>query len=217
MTLSNDSVTVTPGAGATIATHLIAAKEHQAIVEVDNTGHIKGSRDVYVYEIASQVHVAAANTVHWDLFNADPSLIVRVLGIFQLPNINTAVTGIAFDWQLMRTTTVGTGGTVINAWLPDTSQTALDADITMRSKPTGGATASTVLANYTINSEETNAATQLWHTQAAGGELNLIPPALRPPLSERGIVLRANQGLRCVQVTNSVAGNTGWRVVITVE
>jgi hypothetical protein len=122
-----------------------------------------------------------------------------------------------FDWLLERTTAVGTGGSALTAWLPDLSQTALDADITARSKPTGGATASTDLRNYSISSEETNAATiQI----AAQGGLELIPPVLGwagASHGVRGILLRQNQGIRCVQVNSSNAGNTGWLISFTVE
>jgi hypothetical protein len=183
----------------------------------DTSGHILGSKPVYMALIPSQVHVATANTVHWDLFNADAALIVRVLSIRQIPNITTAVTGVVFDWLLERTTAVGTGGTTITPWLPDLSGTALDADITCRSKPTGGATASTDLFNYSLSSEETNAATiQI----AAWGGLELVPQALLPINNGGGvggIILRQNQGIRCVQVTSSAAGNTGWLINFSVE
>lgn len=218
MTTANDSVTVTAGTGTTIATHLINSKEHQAVVVVGESGHILGSKDTYVYMIPSQVHVAAANTVHWDFFNADPALLVRVISIKQIPNITTAVTGVVFDWQLFRTSAVGTGGTAQTAWLPDLSQPALDVDITCRSKPTAGATTSgSSLKNYAISSEETTAATiQI----ASRGGLELITENLtgqRTGGIQHGILLRQNQGLKCVQVTNSAAGNTGWEIVFTVE
>ena len=158
----------------------------------------------YFYRIPSQVHVAAANTVHWDLFNAS-SVIVRVLSIKQLPNVTVGVTGVVFDWLLQRTSAVGTGGTALTAWLADTSMDAVPAAITARSKPTGGATAGTALSAYSISSEETNSATQLL---AAMGGLELVPLALR----QEGIALRQNQGISCVQVTNSVEGNTGWLI-----
>lgn len=214
MTLAGDSILVTPGSGATVATHSAGSKEHQVVMLADDDGHIWGSKARYVAMIPSQVHVAAANSVHWDLFNADAALIVRVLSILQIPNITTAVTGVVFDWLLERTTAVGTGGSTITPWLPDLNQAALDADITCRSKPTGGATQSTDLRNYSISSEETNAATiQI----ASQGGLELIPPIMQPYNRDNGIVLRQNQGIRCVQVTNSAAGNTGWLITFSVE
>jgi len=173
------------------------------------------SAEMYVFEIPSQVHVAVANTIHWDLFNADAAKIVRIMGIYQLPNIVTAVTGIAFSWEIYRTSAVGTGGSALTAWLPDLSQTALDADITLRSKPTGGATTSgAAIKNYTIHSEETNAATQMMHMMMAGGVANLVPAGVA---DSSGIVLRQDQGIKCVQVTNSNAGNTGWCICFSVE
>lgn len=189
----------------------------QVAALVDESGKLIGAKDTYYYRIASQVHVAGANTVHWDLFNADATLLVRVMSITQIPNVTTAVTGIVFDWELMRTTSVGTGGSAITAWLPDLSQTVLDADITCRSKPTGGAGASTILRAYSISSEETTVATQLWSTLAAGNLTNIVPAELCPPYSYHGILLRQNQGLRCVQVNSSNAGNTGWLIGFTVE
>ena len=217
MTRANDSVEVTPGSGATVATHLVNSKEYQVVMVADDLGHIAGSRPVYFWNIPSQVHVAAATTVHWDMFNADASLVVRVQSIQQLPNINTAVTGVATDWQLIRTTSVGTGGSALTVVLADTAQTALDADITARSKPTGGAASGVTLRSYTIHSEETNAATQMMHMMMAGGIADLIPLTLRPEHSGEGIVLRQNEGLKCVQATNSSAGNTGWLITFTVE
>jgi hypothetical protein len=214
MTLANDSVLVTPGSGATIATHLAGSKEHQVVMLADESGHVLSSKPLYTALIPSQVHVAVANTVHWDLFNADASLVVRIVSILQIPNITTAVTGVVFDWLLERTTSVGTGGTIITPWLPDLSQTALDADITCRSKPTGGAAASTDLRNYSLSSEETNAATiQI----ASMGGLELVPAPMLQKDNGYGIVLRQNQGIRCVQVTNSAAGNTGWLITFSVE
>ncbi len=217
MSLPNDSITVTPGTGATIATHIISAKEYQVVIQADPLGHICGSKAAYFYNLPSQVHVAVASTVHWDFFNADPALLVRVMSILQLPNVVTAVTGVGFAWSLGRTTAVGTGGTPLTAWLPDLSQTALDADITCRSKPTGGATPGVILRNYDLWSEETNASAQMFAAMSAGGVCDLVPFLLRTTTCQNGILLRQNQGLRCVQITNSAAGNTGWLIGFTVE
>lgn len=212
MTLPSSSATL--AAGDVIATHTVSAKEYQGFVWCDESGHIWGSKDSYSVNIPSQVHVNSANTVHWDLFNADAALVVRVVSIRQIPNITTAVTGVVFDWLLERTTAVGTGGSTVTPWLADLNDTALDADITTRSKPTGGATQSTDLFNYALSSEETSAATiQI----ASQGGLELIPTALLPVNGGPGLVLRQNQGIRCVQVTASAAGNTGWLITFTVE
>lgn len=214
MAQANDSIDVTPGSGAVVATHLKNSKEYQAVVIARENGHLQGTELVYYALIPSQVHIASANALHWDLFNADAALVVRVLSILQIPNITTAVTGVVFDWLLERTTAAGTGGSAITCWLADTGDTALDADITCRSKPTGGATQSTDLRSYSLSSEETNAATI---QVASMGGLEIVPLSLQLVATGKGIVLRQNQGLRCVQVTNSNAGNTGWLIGFTVE
>ena len=212
MTLPGSSETL--GTGGVIATETINSKEYQVFMQAFPDGHLWGSKAQFIVNIPSQVHVAAANTVHWDLFNADAALVVRVISILQVPNVTTAVTGVVFDWLLERTTAVGTGGSTLTPAPVDLSDAALDADITCRSKPTGGATQSTDLRNYSISSEETTAATI--HLASIGG-LELVPASLWPVNLGKGLVLRQNQGLRCVQVTNSVQGNTGWVITFTVE
>jgi hypothetical protein len=214
MTQANDSVLVTPGSGTAIATHLANSKEHQVTMLADASGHIFGTLPVYNWLIPSQVHVSTANTVHWDMFNADATLICRVCSIRQIPNITTAVTGVVVDWLLERTTSVGTGGTSLTAWLPDLSQTALDSDITARSKPTGGASASIDLFTYALSSEDSDPSTV---QVAMNGGVELVPQPILPIYGGPGIVLRQNQGIRCVQVTSSSAGNTGWLISFTVE
>lgn len=219
MTKPNNTVVITPGTGASIATFTIpgTSDEAQVVVLADESGHIIGTLPTYFYSIASAVHVNVASTVFWDMFNADATLLVRVLSIKHIPNVTTAVTGIVFDWLLERTTSAGTGGTAQTAWLPDTSQTALDADITCRLKPSGAAAQSTDLVNWSMSSEETNAGTIM---MASLGGLELVPEQLRPISAGgngQGILLRQNQGLRAVQITASVAGNSGFLIGFTVE
>jgi hypothetical protein len=215
MTLAGDSILVTPGSGATVATHTVSSKEYQVVMPADQFGHIVGSRNAFVVNIPSQVFVNSANTVHWDLFNADASVIVRVLHYIHVPDMVTAVaTGVATSWKLARTTAVGTGGSTITPWPLDTNTTAqpaLDADITCRSKPTGGATEGTILRNYQQHGEETNTGTIV---AASRGGIELIPQAVR---EHGGIVLRQNQGLRGVQITATALGNAGFVIVFTVE
>lgn len=171
---------------------------------VPSAAHPVAPKLNFIFNIASQVHVAGANTVHWDLFNAGAKFI-RVFSIRQKPNIVTAVTGIAFAWKLARTTAVGTGGTAQTALLPDSRQYALDPGVTCRSKPTGGATEGVIINNYDVSSEETNTGAQ---AIAAAGGLEILPQSVL----EEGLLLRSNEGLRCVQITNSAEGNTGWLI-----
>jgi hypothetical protein len=177
----------------------------------------ESAQPVYGLDIPSQVHVAVADTVHWDLFNASNAqtgVLLRVLSIRQIPDVTQVVTGVPFNWKLQRTTAVGTGGAALTPYLADLSQAALDAGITARSKPTGGATAGVTLRNFSLSSEETDAGSiQLF----AQGGLELLPAPLLPANGGRGLVLRPTQGVRVDQVTNSAAGNTGWHVAFTSE
>lgn len=168
---------------------------------------------VYCFHTGSIVHVAAASTLMLDMFNADASLVVRILSIQHIVNLESAVTGVGFEWQLLRTTAVGTGGTSLTAWLADTNDTALDADITSRTKATGGATASTSLKWWYSNSEETLAGNQL--QGGAFSVTNVLPQFLET--TGKGLVLRQNQGIRINQETNSNAGNSAFMVFFTVE
>lgn len=213
MTKADGSATAV--GGDLIATFAESSKEHQVTMQAGVDGHILGSKGLFWYDIPEQVHVAAASTIHWDMFNADAAFLIRVLSIRQRPSITTAVTGVAFSWTFQRTTAVGTGGSAQTARLADTSQTGLDADVTCRSKPTGGATAGVSLRTYSVHSEETNAGVI---AIATAGGLELVGSMYSPwSYAENGILLRQNQGLSVTQTTNSAAGNTGWQIVFTQE
>lgn len=43
MTQANDSITVTPGTGATVATHSVDSKEHQVMIVADPAGRLLGT------------------------------------------------------------------------------------------------------------------------------------------------------------------------------
>lgn len=212
MTQANDSVAVTPGSGATIATHLANSKEYQVVMLAKADGHIEGTKDTWLLPIASQVFVASANTVHWDIFNADATVLVRVQSVLHIPDMVTAVaTGVATSWKLARTTAVGTGGSTLTPIKADTNQSAIDADITARSKPTGGATEGDILRYYYQHGEESNTGTII--TSALGG-IELLP---RPVYDNGGLILRQNQGLRAVQITSTALGNAAFLLTFTTE
>jgi len=91
-TLANDSVLVTPGSGATIATHLIGGKEYQAVVLADDAGHIHGSLETYYY--ATPTVAVGASKLYFDLFNATGSgKVIDVRGIWIIPATDVALTG----------------------------------------------------------------------------------------------------------------------------
>jgi hypothetical protein len=152
--LANDSILVTPGSGATIATHSVSSKEHQVMMIADHSGHIHGSLPTYFYQ--SPRILVGANKLWVDCFNASGSgKIMDIRGIWIVPNTavsSTSALGVRLDFY--RTSAVGTGGTAATADSAtvelaggvitklDENNDAVPAQITFRAEPSGGATIS---------------------------------------------------------------------------
>lgn len=161
----------------------------------------------------------AAATDFFDLFNASGSgYRVRVLGIYPVIQVTAANAIIpSFQFSVIRTSAVGTGGTtatfegaaspttaLVNITRADSTDVTLPAQITSRSLPTGGATGAAFLFDVWTLTEETNAATYLLQT------INWLPtsPAIKEPILNQG------QGIKIRQVTAtaSTGANFGWLV-----
>lgn len=209
MTLANDSILVTPGTGATVATHTISAKEHQAIVNVTQGGHIFGTCPTWTAATGATAHVAAARTTLIDLFNASGSgVVLRVCAIYVMPAL-AAVTGVGQTYEAIRTSAVGTGGTTITPASFDTTNTSLPAQVTARTKPSGGATTATTLLFLNGSSEETSS----YATSAS--ILNHIPRCGRG--ESQDIILREGEGLKIDQTTSSSVGNVNVLLLFIVD
>ena len=168
MAQSNDSVLVTPGSGAPIATHLVGGKEHQVVMVADDSGHIQGSLPTYFY--CTPPIAVGANKLLADLFNATASgKVMDIRGIWAIPKLDAAVTGaLGIRIDLYRTSAVGTGGTAAQTDSPtpdvgggnftkfDESNAAIPAQITARVAPAGGATISRWLFPTYVAPEESN-------------------------------------------------------------
>ncbi|MEO8247643.1 MAG: hypothetical protein ABI622_11070, partial [Chloroflexota bacterium] len=166
MTLANDSILVTPGAGATVATHLVSGKEYQVVIAADASGHVQSSLETYFYQTPAVA--VGADKLYADLFNAAGSgKVIDVRGIWIIPKTDVAVVGaLGVRVDLYRTSAVGTGGTAAsyksatrdvaggNICPMDTGNAALPAQITARWLPTAGATISEwLLATYSLGEE----------------------------------------------------------------
>jgi hypothetical protein len=206
MTLANDSILVTPGSGATVATHLANSKEYQTVMMADADGHLIGSKDDWFAYFTPATNAASRSV--GDLFNADATAIVRVRGVWIIPT-STAITGAQIGFDLNRISTVGTGGTAITCRPLDPNVAALDADITARAGATGGATLSSMLLQQYHFNEETNASTPLIQHQ------NLLPSSIGNRVAE--IVLPLNNGLQIKQSVTMTTGLTGALFYFTVE
>lgn len=213
MALSNDSITVTPGSGATVATHNPGdGKEYQVVMVADPNGQLQKSNPIYRLIVPPQA--VGANKVHADLFNATGTgKVMRILSAFCFVNLDTAVTGtVGLRISLTRTTSVGTGGTAAtnegtSVTAPaisrfDTSFAELPSGVTARASPTGGATAGALLATRYMFTEETNAGSAV--AAALGCEF------VRD--SGAGLIVRQNEGIRFVQGSVASVGTIGFEV-----
>ena len=216
MTLANDSILVTPGSGATVATHLVGGKEYQVVLVAGDGGHILGTKPSY-FLWAPKVAVGA-NKLHLDFFNATGSgKVIEINGIWCIPAQDVAVVGVlGVEVDLYRTSAVGTGGTAalidrvnqttIAFSKKDTANAAIPAQITARAVPTGGATIAAMYFGQYLFTEEgsmaMNAAT------AIGAFTNLLPEQRETQM----LSIRENEGMLFKQGAVAGVGSLAWLI-----
>jgi hypothetical protein len=217
---ANDSILVTPGSGATVATHAVGGKEHQVVMIADESGHISGSLPTYGL-ITPPITVGADKRL-LDIFNASGSgKILDVRGAWLIPKLDAAVTGaVAIRVDMFRTSAVGTGGTAVvndsatrdvssgTTWKFDTTNAAIPSQITARVAPTGGATADDWLFPNNVAPEESNTSMG-YLTQWQ----NLIPQFFYA----QKFVIREGQGLLFQQGSVASVGSVSIMVAFTLE
>ena len=218
MTQANDSVLVTRGAGATVATHNPwDGKEYLVVIVADDSGHIQQTLPTYSWWVPTAA--VGASKLYADLFNAAGSgKIIEVRGIWAITDTDTAVTGaLGIEVMLLRTNAVGTGGTAptynggsassTGTIVPfDTNNAALPAQITARALPTGGATIAAFWWSQWVPGEEA-ATSQAYMTSFQ----NLLPSTI---MGQR-ITLREGQGILYKQGTVAATGNLAFLTVFT--
>lgn len=156
----------------------------------------------FIFSTGNQVNVAAARTTHIDIWNGNTARTVRVDGIYVIPT-QAAVVGGGLVWEVIRTTDIGTGGSGLTLGADDPRNDTADiSPVTARSKPTGGATGSTVLLTLNTTSEET-----LPYPSEAS-TVNHIPAGM-------SIFIPPETGLKIDQTTNSSVGSTNIECVIS--
>lgn len=216
MASANDSVPITPGVGAPIATHLIGGKQYQAVVTADADGHIRGSLPAWGLVIPPSA--VGANKIYFDLFNNAAGTILRLRKLFVIVATDVAVTGtLGVRVDTMRTSAVGTGGTTATtttnasktaaAFWPFAGTGTLPSGISCRAIPTGGATDEQWLWPQYLFTEETNASTQMAQF------FNLLPELT----TEQSIELPTGKGLKVIQGTVASVGSLAFLVVFTIE
>lgn len=203
MTLANDSILVTPGSGATVATHTVSSKEHQVVMIAGPTGHLYDTLPTYYFW--SGFVAGAANRKHLEIFNATGSgVIVKIRKIYIQSNM-VAGTHVGQQWDFDKSSAVGTGGTAITGRAADSTNAAISASVTCRAGPTGGATKNFTLWSAGLDAEETRPAAGLL------GMINWVPEGQ----NVQEIVLNENEGFYVIQITNSTA--TTWGVLFVVS
>lgn len=220
MAQANDSVLVTPGNGATIATHAVAGKEHQVVMVADESGHISGSLPTYFY--CTPPIAVGANKLLCDIFNATGSgKVIDIRGVWLIPKLDAAVTGaVAVRVDLYRTSAIGTGGTAasVDSATPDVgggnftkfdeNNAAVPAQITARVAPGGGATISRWLFPSNVAPEESNTSMG-YLTQWQ----NLIPQLFYG----QKLAIRENTGILFKQGAVASVGSVSILVAFTLE
>lgn len=208
MSKANSSILVAPApGGVATATHTADGKEHQVMMMAGARGYIWGSADCFLVDTNLSANVAAARTTHFDLFNGSTS-ILEIHGVFVIPS-QTAVTGVGLTWELIKTTAAGTGGTALTPRPLDSTNAALPAGVSARSKPTGGATTDFVWTYIVSSSEET--------TPYAGmaSILNHLTFAASPDV--QSMTLNPGEGIKIDQTLSSAVGTTNIRVAFSVK
>lgn len=218
MTQANDSVIVTPGVGATVATHNPGdGKEYQVVMVADDSGHLQQTLPTYSWWVPTAA--VGANKLYADIFNAVGSgKIIEVRGIWAIPDTDTAVVGaLGIQILFLRTSAVGTGGTVptynggivetTGTIVPvDTNNSALPVQITARALPTAGATIAAFYWGQFVCGEET--ATSMAYIT---GFQNLLPVSV---MTQR-LTLREGQGLLIKQGPVVATGNVCFLILFT--
>lgn len=224
MAQANDSITVTPGTGATVATHLANSKEYQAVMTADARGHIEGTLPTYSLLVPpTQVSTLSTNG-HFDLWNGSASNVIRITGIWIVPNTNVNAglnKGLRFDFY--RTSAAGTGGTAFTyggtsntaaTIVPkDTDNAALPSGVSARLAPSGGATTAHWL-DFAYMAADDATASQVTAYMNSFAMSNLIKQPMR---GEQEITVRPSQGFKIVQDNDANSPQWGFFIDFTIE
>lgn len=172
-----------------------------------------------LYRLFVPKAAAGSNKVYWDLFNAAGSgMELDVLACVPIVSGAVAVTGsLSVDLFLTRTSAVGTGGTAatvngvaLDAATITSHDNSMPFDrsfVTVRSAPTGGATAGAVISFRSVFTEETSVASYWPCSDMVRPRADGIPSLLVPQ----------STGLRVVQGAIASVGNIAFEMLFNVR
>jgi len=228
MALSNDAILVTPGSGATVATHSPGGSnttEYQVTMVANAAGHIADSMPTYGLNIPQLL--CGANVYHWELFNHPSSgKTLTVRGIWPIPELSQANAGIVTPrFETFRTTASASGGTASAAF--ESSSTIL-ANF-FRMNPNDASLSSHISCRTRLTSITTG--TFLWPCYVAsnvsaligGADANATAALMQGinliPQREFGqeLTIPPAQGIAVRQGTVASVGSVGWLIEFTVD
>ena len=218
MTLANDTIKVTPGSGATVATHAPGSgtTEYQVVTMADSTGHLVETKPTYLCSIPGIDNTA--NRYHWELFNGTSTVTMVVRAIYPVPRTDTAAVGVlGARYDFYRTTAWSSGGSAHTfesssslsanfARLDTQDATLVGSGVSCKTVLTSITTGAWLFTSYVFN-EETNPAAILIQG------MNLIPQRTWG----KELVLRPSEGLAMRQGTVASVNQTGWLLAFTTE
>lgn len=209
MSQANDSILVTPGTGATVATHTANSKEHQVMMVADEAGHILGSKPTY-WAFANGV-AFANNKQMFSLFNGSGSGKIVKLHTLRFFNMQISpVTGVELEIEIKLITARSSGTTVTPAKV-DSQNAALPSQIVAahNSTVTEGAVLFSVMA---VNEEISTTNNELIaNTLRQLG--NLLPHSEHT----QPLTLREGEGITLKCITSTTLGQAGTFCAFTVE
>lgn len=228
MALPNDAVLVTPGSGATIATHSPGGSnttEYQVTMLANATGHIVDSMPTYGLNIPQLL--LAANKYHWEFFNSPSSgKTVTCRGLWPVVELSQSNAATLIPrWELFRTTALSSGGTASAAF--ESSSTVL-ANF-FRLNPNDTSLSSHITAKTQLTSITTG--TFLWPmyispaaygsiASVAAMNINQLTAGINfIPQREFGqeLIVPPGQGIALRQGTVASAGSMGWLIEFTID
>jgi hypothetical protein len=223
MTLTNNSVLVTPGSGATLATNSPGSgtTEYHVAIPATAAGHLAESVPTYTVQLP-QID-GAANRYHWELFNgATSGLTLTVRYVAGASSSDTITTNnLANRFDLFRTTALSSGGTAFTTessstasanfcrW--DTNDSALPSTVTLKTVVTSITTGAWLCPRFVTAAL---GVASRWDVTMADRLNWLAGEATDDPgvewLSSKPFVLRPGQGLAIRQGTVVSARSFVW-------
>lgn len=191
--------------GDAVAVHSVGGKNHQVVMIAGPSGHINDTQPTYYFYTG--LAAGAQNQRLIDLFNASGSgKVVKVKKLFMQCN-QAAITGVGLQYDVIRTSAVGTSGSTITGRTPVTGNPAIPAQITARRGATGGATESHILFPLGVDPEETRPGAGIM------GMINWMPEGA----NIQELELPVGEGILVKQITSNTAGIMGCVLVVTIS